>query len=70
MDVDGAQLDGADPQLLADIERRLEAGAPVPYVQGQVGHEDASEVELPIRCFCEQRDHQVLQRDHANAKLH
>jgi hypothetical protein len=25
---------------------------------------------LPIRRFCQQPDDQVLQRDHANAKLH
>src|SRR5665213_391639 len=30
----------------------------------------ASKVELPVRRFCEQRDHQVLQRDYADAKLH
>ena len=30
----------------------------------------ASKVKLPIRCFRDQRDHQVLQRDNPNAKLH
>src|SRR5665213_50309 len=30
----------------------------------------ASKIELPIGCFREQRDHQVLQRDHADAKLY
>ena len=35
-----------------------------------IGGHFPSEVELPSRCFHEQRDHQVLQRDHANSKLH
>ena len=30
----------------------------------------ASKIELPIGRFREQRDHQILQRDHADAKLH
>jgi len=30
----------------------------------------ASKIALPIRCSCEQRDHQIFQRDHANAELH
>src|SRR5665213_3328711 len=29
----------------------------------------ANKIELPLRRFCEQRDHQVLQRDHTDAKL-
>ena len=29
----------------------------------------ASKIELPNGCFREQRDHKVLQRDHADAKL-
>src|SRR6185312_171132 len=29
-----------------------------------------SKIKLPIGRFREQRDHQILQRDHANAKLH
>lgn len=30
----------------------------------------ASKIELLIGCFREQGDHQVLQRDHADEKLH
>jgi hypothetical protein len=30
----------------------------------------ASKTELPFGRLCEQRDHQILQRDHANAELH
>jgi len=30
-----------------------------------IGCHFASKIELPIRCFCEQRDHQILQCDHA-----
>src|SRR5712691_10444162 len=35
-----------------------------------VGCHFASKTELPFGCLCEQRDHQILQRDHANAELH
>ena len=30
----------------------------------------ASKIQLSIGCFREQRDHKILQRDHADAKLH
>ncbi len=35
-----------------------------------IGCHFARKIELPIRCSSEQRDHQILQRDHANAELH
>jgi hypothetical protein len=34
-----------------------------------VGCHFTSKVQLPIGPFCEQHNHQVLQRDHANTKL-
>jgi hypothetical protein len=35
-----------------------------------VGRHLTCKVELPIGCFCEQRDHQVFQCNDTNAKLH
>jgi hypothetical protein len=35
-----------------------------------VGCHFASKIELPFGRLGEQRDHQILQRNHANAKLH
>jgi len=35
-----------------------------------VGCHFSRKIELPFGRICEQRDHQVLQRDHANAELH
>jgi hypothetical protein len=35
-----------------------------------VGCHLAGKVNLPIRCLSEQRDHQILKRDNANAELH
>ena len=35
-----------------------------------VGRHFVGEVQLPIGCACEQRDHEVLQRDDPDAKLH
>src|SRR5437660_1639827 len=35
-----------------------------------VGRHLTCKVELPIRCFCKQRDHQVFQCNYTNAKLH
>jgi hypothetical protein len=36
--------------------------------QNEFGHL-ASALELPVRSLCQQRDHQVFQRDYADAKL-
>src|ERR1017187_10409335 len=35
-----------------------------------IGCHFANKIELPIGCFCEQRNHHILQRNDANAQLH
>jgi hypothetical protein len=50
------------------LDRQGMMGEPRP--RGDVGCHFTGIAQLLIRSFCEQHNHQVLQRDYANTKLH
>ena len=69
--VDGPKITGSVNKidhLGCGMDRQGVMGE-APSLRDESGH-FASKIELPIGCFREQRDHQILQRDHADAKLH
>ena len=53
--------------LCCPIDRQMMAGEAWP--RRDIGGHFARKVDLPVGRLCQERDHQVLQRDHADLKL-
>lgn len=61
-------LSNKTDHLCCPIDRQMMASEPWP--RGNIGCHFASKLELPIRRLCQERDHQVFQRDHADVEVY